>query len=160
MSFVGTVEHNNFPTQPHNILHPDGLSFTLAGDLIVHFMHDNTLGIGAVGAWAVMNVADVGVGGTLVGLRAEGAAVDPQPSRIDFVSATGDVLITTPSLGQIDLAHATITNGDHHTEYQQTASAFPYMVMAAFVLASIPTLLVFLFCQKIILRGIIIPTMK
>jgi len=45
-------------------------------------------------------------------------------------------------------------------QYQQTAQAFPYMVMAAFVLASVPTLLVFLFCQKIILRGIIIPTMK
>ena len=45
-------------------------------------------------------------------------------------------------------------------QYQQAARAFPYMVMAAFVLASIPTLLVFLFCQRIILRGIIIPTMK
>ena len=45
-------------------------------------------------------------------------------------------------------------------QYQQTASDFPYMVMAAFVLASIPTLLVFVFCQRIILRGIIIPTMK
>ncbi|MCD6362222.1 MAG: hypothetical protein J7M38_15290 [Armatimonadetes bacterium] len=32
--------------------------------------------------------------------------------------------------------------------------------MAAFVLASIPTLLVFMFCQNIILRGIIIPQMK
>lgn len=45
-------------------------------------------------------------------------------------------------------------------QYQQTASDFPYMVMAAFVLASIPTLLVFVFCQRVILRGIIIPTMK
>jgi ABC-type glycerol-3-phosphate transport system permease component len=36
----------------------------------------------------------------------------------------------------------------------------PYMVMAGFVIASIPTLLVFIFCQRIILRGIIIPTMK
>jgi ABC-type glycerol-3-phosphate transport system permease component len=45
-------------------------------------------------------------------------------------------------------------------QYQQAANAFPYMVMASFVLASLPTLLVFLFCQKIILRGIIIPTMK
>lgn len=45
-------------------------------------------------------------------------------------------------------------------QYQQAARAFPYMVMAAFVLASIPTLLVFLFCQRVILRGIIIPTMK
>lgn len=45
-------------------------------------------------------------------------------------------------------------------QYQQTAADFPYMVMAAFVLASIPTLVVFLFCQNIILRGIIIPQMK
>jgi ABC-type glycerol-3-phosphate transport system permease component len=45
-------------------------------------------------------------------------------------------------------------------QYQQTAVAFPYMVMAAFVLASIPTLLVFLFCQRIILQGIVIPSMK
>jgi multiple sugar transport system permease protein len=36
----------------------------------------------------------------------------------------------------------------------------PGMCMAAFALASIPTLLVFLFCQKIIMRGIVIPTMK
>jgi len=36
----------------------------------------------------------------------------------------------------------------------------PYTVMAAFVVSSIPVLLVFLFCQKIILRGIILPTMK
>ena len=32
--------------------------------------------------------------------------------------------------------------------------------MAVFVLASIPTLLVFMFCRNIILRGIIIPQMK
>lgn len=36
----------------------------------------------------------------------------------------------------------------------------PWLVSAGFVLASIPTLLVFLCCQKVILRGIIIPTMK
>jgi multiple sugar transport system permease protein len=36
----------------------------------------------------------------------------------------------------------------------------PYMAMAAFVLVSIPTLLVFLFCQNIILRGIVVPQMK
>jgi multiple sugar transport system permease protein len=45
-------------------------------------------------------------------------------------------------------------------DFQGRYSAFPGMVMAALVLASIPTLLVFLFCQKIIMRGIIIPTMK
>lgn len=36
----------------------------------------------------------------------------------------------------------------------------PYTVMAAFIVNSIPVFLVFLFCQKIILRGIILPTMK
>ena len=36
----------------------------------------------------------------------------------------------------------------------------PYLAMASFVVASVPLLLVFLFCQRIILRGIIIPSMK
>ena len=36
----------------------------------------------------------------------------------------------------------------------------PWIVTAGFVVASIPTLIVFLSCQKIILRGIIIPSMK
>jgi len=36
----------------------------------------------------------------------------------------------------------------------------PYIVMASLVVAAIPTLLVFIFCQNIILRGIIIPTFK
>jgi multiple sugar transport system permease protein len=34
------------------------------------------------------------------------------------------------------------------------------MIMAALVLASLPTLLVFIFCQNIIMRGIVVPTMK
>ena len=45
-------------------------------------------------------------------------------------------------------------------QFQQKMRLYPFMTMAALVLASIPTLIVFLFCQKIILRGIIIPTMK
>lgn len=36
----------------------------------------------------------------------------------------------------------------------------PWLVSAGFVIASIPTMVVFLSCQKIILRGIIIPSMK
>jgi multiple sugar transport system permease protein len=36
----------------------------------------------------------------------------------------------------------------------------PHLVMAALVLASIPTLTVFVACQRIILRGILIPTLK
>ncbi len=43
---------------------------------------------------------------------------------------------------------------------QQHANVEPYLVMASLVIVSAPTLLVFLFCQKIILRGIIIPQMK
>ena len=45
-------------------------------------------------------------------------------------------------------------------QFQQEMADYPWMTMAGLVLASIPTLIVFLFCQKIILRGIIIPTMK
>jgi multiple sugar transport system permease protein len=36
----------------------------------------------------------------------------------------------------------------------------PWLTMAAFVTASVPTALVFIFCQKIILRGIVLPSMK
>ncbi len=36
----------------------------------------------------------------------------------------------------------------------------PWAVMAGFVLVSIPTALVFIVCQKIILRGIVLPSMK
>lgn len=36
----------------------------------------------------------------------------------------------------------------------------PWIVTAGFVIVSLPTLLVFLSCQKIILRGIILPSMK
>ena len=45
-------------------------------------------------------------------------------------------------------------------DFQSRYSNEPGMCMAAFALASLPTLLVFLFCQKIIMRGIVIPTMK
>ena len=45
-------------------------------------------------------------------------------------------------------------------DFQGRYASEPGMCMAAFTLASVPTLLVFLFCQKIIMRGIVIPTMK
>lgn len=45
-------------------------------------------------------------------------------------------------------------------QFQQMYRSFPYVVMAALVIASLPTFLIFLTCQKIILRGIIIPSMK
>ncbi len=36
----------------------------------------------------------------------------------------------------------------------------PWIVSAGFIIASVPSLIVFLACQKVILRGIVIPTMK
>jgi ABC-type glycerol-3-phosphate transport system permease component len=45
-------------------------------------------------------------------------------------------------------------------QFQSKYSRYPWLVMASIVVASIPTLLVYLFCQRIILRGIILPTMK
>ena len=45
-------------------------------------------------------------------------------------------------------------------QFQAINAAKPWLGMASFVVASVPTLLVFLFCQRIILRGIIIPTEK
>ena len=45
-------------------------------------------------------------------------------------------------------------------QFYQNMGSQPYTVMAAFIVNSIPVLIVFLFCQKIILRGIILPTMK
>ena len=45
-------------------------------------------------------------------------------------------------------------------QVQQAWVNTPYVVMAGFVLASIPTAIIFIICQKIILRGIVIPAMK
>ena len=45
-------------------------------------------------------------------------------------------------------------------QFYQTMGSQPHTIMAAFLVNSVPVLLVFLFCQKIILRGIILPTMK
>ena len=36
----------------------------------------------------------------------------------------------------------------------------PWVVMAGFVMVSIPTAIVFLLCQRVILRGIVLPSMK
>ena len=47
--------------------------------------------------------------------------------------------------------------------YQMSSQTFigqPWCVMAGFVLVSIPTAAVFLLCQKVILRGIVLPSMK
>ena len=39
-------------------------------------------------------------------------------------------------------------------------SGSPWIVSAGFIVVSIPTMIIFISCQKIILRGIIIPSMK
>jgi multiple sugar transport system permease protein len=44
--------------------------------------------------------------------------------------------------------------------FQMQIWAPQFMIMAALVLAAIPTLLVFIFCQNIIMRGIILPVEK
>jgi ABC-type glycerol-3-phosphate transport system permease component len=45
-------------------------------------------------------------------------------------------------------------------QMSQQLSDQPWAVMAGFVLVSIPTAVVFITCQKIILRGIVLPSMK
>ena len=45
-------------------------------------------------------------------------------------------------------------------QLSRTWGGQPAIVMAAFVIASIPTAIVFITCQKIILRGIVVPSMK
>ncbi len=45
-------------------------------------------------------------------------------------------------------------------QFYQTLTGQPFTVMAAFIVNSIPVLVVFLFCQKVILRGIILPQLK
>ena len=45
-------------------------------------------------------------------------------------------------------------------QMSQEMAGQPWCVMAGFVLVSIPTALVFLLCQKVILRGMVLPSMK
>ncbi|MBT7162516.1 MAG: carbohydrate ABC transporter permease [Victivallales bacterium] len=45
-------------------------------------------------------------------------------------------------------------------QFYQTQTGQPFTVMAAFIVNSLPVLAVFLLCQKIILRGIILPQLK
>ena len=45
-------------------------------------------------------------------------------------------------------------------QMSQEMAGQPWCVMAGFVLVSIPTAAVFLLCQKVILRGIVLPSMK
>jgi len=45
-------------------------------------------------------------------------------------------------------------------EFQANSAANQALIMAALALVSLPTLIMFIFCQKIIMRGIIVPSMK
>jgi multiple sugar transport system permease protein len=45
-------------------------------------------------------------------------------------------------------------------QLSQQMAGQPWCVMAGFVLVSVPTAAVFLLCQKVILRGIVLPSMK
>ena len=45
-------------------------------------------------------------------------------------------------------------------QFQQGVRAAPYLIMAALVVAAIPTVIVFLSAQKVLMRGIVVPTMK
>jgi multiple sugar transport system permease protein len=45
-------------------------------------------------------------------------------------------------------------------QFSQTFASEPFVVMAAFLLNSFPVFLVFCLCQKIIMRGVVLPQMK
>ncbi len=45
-------------------------------------------------------------------------------------------------------------------QMSQSFAGAPWVIMAGFVLVSIPTALVFLLCQRVIMRGIVLPSMK
>ncbi len=45
-------------------------------------------------------------------------------------------------------------------QMSRSTAATPWVIMAGFVLVSIPTALVFLLCQRVIMRGIVLPSMK
>ncbi len=45
-------------------------------------------------------------------------------------------------------------------QMSQNFAGAPWVIMAGFVLVSIPTALVFLLCQRVIMRGIVLPSMK
>ncbi|MGN1359376.1 MAG: carbohydrate ABC transporter permease [Kiritimatiellia bacterium] len=45
-------------------------------------------------------------------------------------------------------------------QMSRTLGSAPWVVMAGFLVVSIPTAIVFIACQKIILRGIVLPTLK
>jgi multiple sugar transport system permease protein len=45
-------------------------------------------------------------------------------------------------------------------QFQKARAGAPYLVMASLVIAAIPTVIVFLSAQKVLMKGIVVPTMK
>lgn len=45
-------------------------------------------------------------------------------------------------------------------QFQINAGSCPYIIMASLVVAAIPTIIVFLSAQKVLMKGIVVPTMK
>ena len=45
-------------------------------------------------------------------------------------------------------------------QFQTEMKLHPYLVMSSLVLAAIPTIVVFLCAQKVLMKGIVVPTMK
>ena len=106
----------------------------------------------------------------------EAAAIDGAPELTVFLKVT--LPMTTPILAVNALNHFIAAYSSWEWAFlvcqkesnwtiavwmyqlSQQMGGQPWCVMAGFVLVSIPTALVFLLCQKVILRGIVLPSMK
>ena len=106
----------------------------------------------------------------------EAAAIDGAPELTVFLKVT--LPMTTPILAVNALNHFIAAYSSWEWAFlvcqkesnwtiavwmyqlSQQMGGQPWCVMAGFVLVSIPTAIVFLLCQKVILRGIVLPSMK
>ena len=104
----------------------------------------------------------------------ESATLDGAPEHVMFTRIT--VPLSKPVLAVIALGTFTAAYGSFMWAFlvcqdpqmwtlmvwlfQMQIWAPQFMIMAALVLAAIPTLLVFIFCQNLIMRGIILPVEK
>ena len=104
----------------------------------------------------------------------ESALIDGAPEHVMFIRIT--VPLSKPVLAVIALGTFGVAYGSFMWAFlvcqdpkmwtlmvwlfQMQIWAPQFMIMAALVLAAIPTLLVFIFCQNIIMRGIILPVEK
>ena len=106
----------------------------------------------------------------------EAAAIDGAPELTVFLKVT--LPMTTPILAVNALNHFIAAYSSWEWAFlvcqkesnwtiavwmyqlSQQMGGQPWCVMAGFVLVSIPTAVVFLLCQKVILRGIVLPSMK